>query len=58
MHEHTRYRRTWIKNPRNWVWGAYTSPSGKYKVRWRGPLMLSVFTYWEFDHDDDCPVAP
>ena len=62
MHEHTRYRTTWRWNPRHWVWGSYTSPSGKYGVKWRGPRIRRLFTYWEQDHpehyeDDGCGVS-
>lgn len=50
MHEHTRRRTLWKWNPLKWLWGSYESPSTKYVIRFRGPLQLSTFTYWEHDH--------
>ena len=56
MHEHTRHRRRW-KWGLPWHWDTYTSPSGKFVMRWRGPLVTSSMTYWEHDFSDTCTVA-
>jgi hypothetical protein len=49
MHEHTSHRTRWIwRLP--WNWDTYTSPSGKFVMQWRGPLVRSKMTFWEHDH--------
>jgi hypothetical protein len=45
--EKTSYRRVIELRPWRWAWASYESPSGKFTMRWRGPVVTSSMTFYD-----------